>query len=1072
MRKLLIFLFILLTLNNFIFSNINNTNKDNNLIKVVYVKDSGYIEENHNGSYKGYLVDYLNNLGEFFNFRYEYILVDNIEDCYKYVKEGLADISCLQYINSEYENDIEYSKYPIKNLDTNLYTLANNAEYYFNDFENFNNMIVGLRKDLSTIDKFFDYINSNNLNLKLKYYNSEIELHEALINHEIQSMVTDYSFFSDIKLKEISEICHEPVYILTKKDNPLIHSINHSTNLLSENNSNMMNILYDKHLDNTNSVTAFSKAEQDFINKSDYIKVGLLPDTYVQSRYNTETEEFEGVIIDYLNELSKLSKLKFEYVLLPEGIKTHEAIAQGYCDISPYFVRNNTTLSNENVVATTNFIDMRQLIVMNKNNPITIDKINSVSCPSNYQGLLNFIKTDYPQWEVVKTNAKLILDPLLEGKVDVAIGNEYEIKYLMQQPKYNNLLSNETYLIDVLLSIGIDSNLDYRLLKILNKSISNMNNTTIEYIKLGGVLTNYQYTFYDSYYANRDLFNLIVFLTISIIFSLILFSRYQKNLNNEIKIKETELNLSNHKYEKANKAKTEFLASMSHDLRTPMNAIIGLTELSKDNIDNKELLDQYINKIDISSKYLLSLINDILDISAIEDGKLTVSNSPLNLKDLVQEITSMYNVNSQQKNLDFTVQLNRIYHEFLIGDYFRIKQIITNLLSNAFKFTPNTGHVNLIINEISSGKNIVLLNIIVKDTGIGIKKELQNKIFQKFVQADTETFNKYGGSGLGLSIVSNLVSLMNGTISLESYENKGSTFSVTLPLKIDLEKEKINFAVTSNNNNNILFVDNEIKSIIEINKLLKKKGVNNDYALNINEAYEKTTNREKEGKAYNILIIDNKLIENEPNFFNSKLAKYYKEKDKYLIFSGYDITSLKKSLSNKQICHFLRKPIFISSIYYILNNLDNLHSSNNKDYSIVSHELTGLKVLLCEDNNINQIVGKHLIENFGASVTIAENGEIAVQKYLENDGNNFDFILMDIRMPILNGYEATERIRSSKLKNSKDITIYALTANVTKKDVKDCLYCGMNGHISKPIDSKKLYKILEETWLKKNIILD
>ena len=1070
MKKIFIYTFILLLfINNSIFSNINIPFNNNTIIKVACVKDSGYIEKYNEASYKGYLVDYLYNLGEYYNLKFDYILAENNQDCLNLIKSGKADISCLQYINPKYENDFSYSKYPIKYFDTSLYTLAKNNEYFYEDFNQIENMVIGVREDLETLDKVFEYANINNINLNLKYYTSESLLYKALENNEISAIITDYSFNSNIKLKKISEIYQEPVFIVTSINNPLIEIINSATNLLGENNSNLMNILYDKHLDNKKALTAFTRKEQEYINSSNIIKVGIIADTYIQSRYNENTKKYEGIIIDYMEEISKLSNIEFQYIEIPNNINAEEAISQGYCDISPYSVRTNSTLQNPNLNTSINYINMRQLLVINKNNPVSMDQIESISCPKNYQGLINFINEEYPNWEVIKTKADLILDPLLDRTVDVAIGNEYEIQYLLQNPKYDRLLSNDTYLFDILLSIGVNINQDPRLLSILNKSIKNINSSTTEDIKLQGILTNYHYTFYDSYYANSDLFNLIIFLVIAIILSLISFSRYQKNLNNEISLKEIELNEINKNYEKANKAKTEFLAAMSHDLRTPMNAIIGLTELSKENIDKKDLMTEYINKIDISSKYLLSLINDILDISAIEDGKLNITKTPLNLKNLIQEITSMYNLYSQQNELTFKVNLNRIYHEYLMGDYFRIKQIITNLLSNAFKFTPRKGTVLLSINEISSNNEKLLLNIIVKDTGIGIKKELQNKIFKKFVQAEKDTFNKYGGSGLGLSIVSNLVSLMNGSISLESNEGKGSTFSVTIPLEIDIQKETNENSLINNNNCRILFVDSDIESIYDIHKILTQKGIFNDYSLSVNEAYGKTLVNEEKDIPYNILIIDSCIIENNPNFFESKLVSYFQGKDKHLIISGYDVTYLKNTLKNNKIEHYLRKPIFLSSILYVINNLENLHSSNNKDYSEITHELTGLRVLLCEDNKINQIVGKHLIENFGATVTISDDGSICLEKYLANGGLDYDIILMDIRMPRMNGYEATEKIRTSNLNNCKDIPIYALTANVTKKDIEDSLKYGMNGHISKPIDSKKLYKILKNIWLQKNI---
>ncbi|MGD1822536.1 MAG: ATP-binding protein [Pleomorphochaeta sp.] len=1068
MKKTIIIITLFLLINNCIFSDTQDIHKNDSTIKVACVKDSGYIKLQSDNKYVGFLANYLEEIGEFHNLHFEYIMAENNQQCLDFVEQGKADISCIQYKDEKLKEKFEFNDLPIDILNTNLYALEGNNNYYYDDFENFNNMIVGIREDLSTIDSIIEYEKQHNIQLKIIKYDSEISLLNALNNKEIDSIITDYAKYSNTKLISISEISSSPVYIIAMKGDSITSVINESINLSTEKNRKTRPNFISNNNNNIYSINAFTKEETDFINEQEVITVGLLPDTYIQSRYNSKTKKYEGIIVDYMKEIEKNSNLKFEFILIPFGLTAPEAIAQGLCDISPYLNRNYSTIHNSNIDLTINYINMKQLITFNKNNPKNLEDIKTVSCPSNYQGLLNFIHNNYPQWEVYKTNANNILDPLVKGKVDVTIGNEYEIKYLMKNPKYSDIFATENYLTNVFLSIGIKKN-NPILLSILNKSISNIDNSTLEYIILKGAITNYQYSFYDSYYANRDFFNLIIFLAFTIITCMYLFTRYQKNINTKIKKNEQELNLSNQKYEKANKAKSEFLASMSHDLRTPMNAIIGLTELSKNNITNTDQVEEYINKIDISSKYLLGLINDILDISAIEDGKLSILNAPLNLKNLVQEITTMYNVNSQQKNIYFHVNLNRIYHENLKGDYFRIKQIITNLLSNAFKFTPKEGTVYLTVSEISSGENMILLNIVVKDTGIGISKELQNKIFLKFVQADSDTFNKYGGSGLGLSIVSNLVSLMNGTITLKSKKNEGSIFSINIPLEIDNSINHKILKKDSTKNNKILIVDTEIESTISFHKQLKTINIENDYCINLSEALIKTQKADKSNSPYNIIIIDNNFITTTPNFFESDLCKYYIQENKYLIISGYDITYLKKALSNKEIKHYLRKPMFLSSIEYIIENLDHLHSTNISDYSYLNQKLSGLKVLLCEDNDINQLVGKHLIETFGCEVSIAENGLIGLNKFINNHGSDYDLILMDIRMPIMNGLEATQKIRKSNIKNSKNIPIYALTANVTKSDIEESTNFGMNGHISKPINSNKLYNILKEIWLTKNI---
>jgi len=1065
---ILLFLIIILLSSNSLFSYALTTSPNTKIkkvtITVAFPKDSGYIEKNTLNTNRGQLVDYFNKLGEYYNLHFKYILTEDNDSALKLVEKGLADISCLQYKNNDLENRFDYSELQITLLKTQLYTLSSNTKYYFDDYENFNSMKIGIRKDLNTKKALNNYANKGNFTYTLYYYNTEKELQQALINKDVDAIATDYNIFADTTLKTIGTITNKPTYIISKKDNDIMEIINNSITWLYQHNSNIFQDLTEKHLQNQKSYTEFTREELNYINNSPIIRVGFLPDSYIQSHYDYSTKQFVGILADYMKEIEKKSKLKFKFVSIPYGIKAQEALSQGLCDITPYLNRNEATLNDKNIVSSMNYINMRQLIAIRKKESFNIDDIKTISCPTNYQGLLNYISNEYPEWEIIKTNANNILDPLLAGVVDVAIGNEYELRYLMQKPQYSSLLLTESYLVDIFLSIGMRSDTKPQLLSIINKSIENISGNTLDYIKLKGLLTNYKYSIFDSYYTNSIFFNLLIILLLSIIISLLLFTHYQRKTNEKIKQNEIALNLSNKKFEKANKAKSEFLASMSHDLRTPMNAIIGLTELSKNNLKNKKDLELYINKIDLSSKYLLGLINDILDISAIDDGKLQISNDSFNLKELIHELVDLYNVSSQQSKIEFTAYIENIEHEYLLGDYFRLKQIISNLLSNAFKFTSKNGKVTLEISEEKTDQNNIMLTIKVSDTGIGIPKEVQNQIFNKFTQADSGTLRKYGGSGLGLSIVKNLIHLMNGKIKLESEISKGSTFYISIPLVINYDSTITKINLESYSNFNALIINNDLKTCQYLSNLLNTLNIKNHYCLEKNEYLDIIKNN---CDKYNIFIIDNTLETNNLRIIKS-INKISKNPNKKIILSGYDITYLKNAKKTNQINYYLQKPIFISSIIFIIENiLQNKELNIIENHIILNQKNIDLNVLLCEDNQINQLVGKKILESFGCSVTIASNGQIGYETFILKGDSGFDVILMDVRMPEMDGYETTRLIRKSDTKTGKTIPIYAMTANVMKEDIETSSIVGMNGHIAKPIETKKLYYILEKIWLSK-----
>lgn len=521
------------------------------------------------------------------------------------------------------------------------------------------------------------------------------------------------------------------------------------------------------------------------------------------------------------------------------------------------------------------------------------------------------------------------------------------------------------------------------------------------------------------------------------------------------------LNLSNKKYEIANQAKTDFLAAMSHDLRTPMNAIIGLTEISKNYLNDKKELEKYIDKIDISAKYLLGLINDILDISAIENRKLTISKDSFSLKELVHEIIDMYTVNSGQTNILFSSNIETISFENLIGDYYRLKQIITNLLSNAFKFTNSGGKVELNLKEEVIDEKKILLSIEVSDTGIGIAKDIRDKIYNQFVQADSGTLRKFGGSGLGLSIVKNLVELMSGNIELESEVGVGSTFKINIPLDIDMNKTQLKtLDYKTYSKYKVIFIDHDINTCANTSKMLSKLSIVNKSFTNLNMAKNSIIQSINEKNPYNIIIISSQYLKKGSISLASEISTLFKDLPHYVILSDYDITYLKSYLDKNEIDYYLKKPIFLSSLLYILEEI-NKPKIKKKRYLKNDEQNLNLNVLLCEDNEINQLVGKKILETYGCSTTIAENGKIGVETYLSKADNFFDVILMDIRMPVMDGYDATKAIRNSNKSSSKTIPIFAMTANVMKQDIEKSYNIGMNGHIAKPIEKKLLHQILQ-----------
>ncbi len=518
------------------------------------------------------------------------------------------------------------------------------------------------------------------------------------------------------------------------------------------------------------------------------------------------------------------------------------------------------------------------------------------------------------------------------------------------------------------------------------------------------------------------------------------------------KLKQTEkaLKKETQKAKMASKSKSEFLSNMSHEIRTPMNAIIGLSRLALET-DSPEKQKNYIEKIDKSAKSLLGIINDILDFSKIEAGKLTLEKINFDLFETISNVINIISFQAYEKNLELIVDYDENLGKEFYGDSLRISQILTNLLSNAVKFTEK-GEIKLTVKEV--GENMVRFEV--KDTGIGISKEQQRKLFKSFSQADSSTTRKFGGTGLGLSISKELCKLMNGNISLESEIGKGSKFIV----EIELEKVKVEKpSYTLFSGKKVLVIDDNNSRLEIMKRLLTSFGLDVVCMDSGKKGMEKLENEN-----FDLIFLDWNMTGVDSISTIKLLKEKYSDKilDKIIIVTAFKEENLLSAIDDVGIKLFLEKPVnptvlndMLSDIFLGTSKMGTIEREKNKKslkHSI--RALKGSKILLVEDNETNREIVSLLLKNSGINISFASNGKEAVDIF--NRSKDFDLILMDIQMPVMDGYEATKKIRET----DKNIPIIALTANAMKEDIERTKEAGMNEHLNKPIDVEKLYATL------------
>jgi signal transduction histidine kinase/CheY-like chemotaxis protein len=539
---------------------------------------------------------------------------------------------------------------------------------------------------------------------------------------------------------------------------------------------------------------------------------------------------------------------------------------------------------------------------------------------------------------------------------------------------------------------------------------------------------------------------------IVIILLLIVFVHYFKMSTRQLK----EVERARQAAINASKAKSEFLSNMSHDIRTPMNAIVGMTAIAASDVDDKRQVQNCLKKISLSSKHMLGLINDILDMSKIESGKLTLNVEMVSLREVMDSIVSVVQPQLKAKKQKFDVFISDISVENVYCDSVRLDQIILNLMSNAIKFTPEGGSVSICLNEEDSprGEDYIRVHLRVKDNGIGMSPEFVDKIFDSFTREDSARVYKTEGTGLGMAITKYIVDAMEGSIDVQSEQGKGTEFRVTLDLeRAAAQEENMELPKVS-----VLLVDDDVRLCKSAVALLGEMGVNAEYTIDGETALRIVEDRHRRHKDFQIILLDWKMPGIDGIETARRVRRIMGETVPILLISAYDWSEVESEARVAGIDSFISKPLFKSTLYYGLKPFtDSDESVRNADAATV--DLKGKHIIVAEDNDINWEIALALLSAYGPEIERAENGSVCVEKFKQSREGYYSAILMDIRMPVMTGYEATEAIRSLK-RGDNDIPIIAMTADAFSEDIDRCIKCGMNAHIAKPIDVEEIVKVL------------
>ena len=535
------------------------------------------------------------------------------------------------------------------------------------------------------------------------------------------------------------------------------------------------------------------------------------------------------------------------------------------------------------------------------------------------------------------------------------------------------------------------------------------------------------------------------------------------NIDEEVRqsmLKEQALSEALAAAEQANKAKTAFLSNMSHEIRTPMNAIIGMDSLALRNESLDEETREYLEKIGGSARHLLGLINDILDMSRIESGRMILRKEEFSFRSMLEQINMMVMTQCADKGLKYECRTIGGVSDFYIGDDMKLKQVLINILSNAIKFTNAPGSIMLTVERTAVFEDQSTIRFVIKDTGIGMEKSFLPKVFDTFTQEDSSRNNKYGSTGLGLAITKNIVDIMNGSISVDSEKGKGTEFTVVITLK-NCDHTCIEAGFVDTKDIKVLVVDDEEIAAEHARIVLDEAGIKADTCLNGTDALHMLEVQHLKQEPYNLVLLDWKMPDMDGIEVAKEIRKLYSSETTIIILTSFNWDEIMDEALHIGVDSFLAKPLFASNV---IGEFERIARKNNMSLfrERKRADISGRHILLAEDVFINAEIMKKILEIKGAEIDHAENGKLCLDMFSKSETGYYAAVLMDVRMPEMDGLEATTAIRALDRPDSKIVPIIAMTANAFDEDVQRSLQVGMNAHLSKPVETERLYQTLEE----------
>ena len=1026
---------------------------------------------NEKGARKGYGYELLETLSGYTGWQFEYVTCD-WSDCFEKLKNGEIDIIGGISYTEDRTQEMLFSDEPMGVEKYYLYADLSRADISASDFKTLNGKKIGVLMGTEPEVMLAEWEEKYGLKTEHVNISNNEDVKQKLANHEIDCFVSlEESFWAERGISTITRVGESGIYYAINKNRPDIkEELDDAMRALDEAVPFYTADLYKRYfsMDYTPILTGEEKA---WLRKHGAIRMGFLASDSGVSTFDPATGEFTGVITDYIQFAADcLGNQELEFQLVGYDSKEAEldALKSGEIDMI-FHCDQNPNLAEEYHFACTNTTWTSNLMAVTNKQHFNENNVNRIAVPQNKLSLKKYLAFYYPQWEIVDCDtqedaARLVKD----GQADCFVtGISSENKYSKKYSFYSVPLVNP-----VRSCFAVNSG-NRSLLSILNKTIKAM-----PVNMLAGALAMYKSSarkvtlsdfIKDNFFKVMLISSIAVAVVLLTILMLLQKARKAEAAARKAASDTQELNaklqVAVEKAESANRAKSTFLSNMSHDIRTPMNAIIGFTTLALSNIDDTDRVKDYLGKTLASSNHLLSLINDVLDMSRIESGKIHLEEVEVNLSDVLHDLKTIVSGQIYAKQLELYMDVMDVTDEDVYCDKTRLNQILLNLLSNAIKFTPAGGTVSVRVRQLAGKvRGCGQYEFRIKDNGIGMSQEFAQKIFEPFERERTSTVSRIQGTGLGMAITKNIVDMMGGTIEVQTAQGKGTEFTVCVPMRAQTEQRPVE-KITELEGLKALVVDDDFNTCDSVTKMLVKVGMRAEWTLSGKEAVLRARQALEMSDVYHAYIIDWRLPDMNGIEVTRQIRSLHDDTP-IIILTAYDWSDIEVEAKAAGVTAFCAKPMFMSDLRETLMSalgqksadaVQGLLPEKNADFK-------GKHILLVEDNELNREIAQEILREYGFLVDSAENGAVAVEKVSTAAPGSYDLVLMDVQMPIMDGYTATRKIRALDDPARAKLPILAMTANAFDEDRRNALESGMNGFLSKPIViddlMQELHKIL------------